>query len=77
MTSRPISSALQGLASEVATDPELGRVYREYVVEPRRLQMEAVVERGIRRRHGARRRNDRPARHRMRSAPARRARVRR
>jgi AcrR family transcriptional regulator len=47
MTARPYSSALQGLASEVATDPELARVYREYVVEPRREQLTQVVERGI------------------------------
>jgi AcrR family transcriptional regulator len=47
MTARPYSSALQGLASEVATDPELGRVYREQVVEPRREQLAQVVERGI------------------------------
>ena len=47
MTSQPYGSALQGLASEVATDPELGRVYREYVVEPRREQLGQVIERGI------------------------------
>ena len=45
--SNPYGPALQGLASEVATDPELTRVYREYVVDPRRRQVEAVVERGI------------------------------
>ena len=47
--SKPYGPALQGLASEVATDPELARVYQEYVVEPRRLQIQAVVERGIER----------------------------
>jgi AcrR family transcriptional regulator len=47
MTTRPYNSALQGLASEVATDPDLGRVYREHVVEPRREQLAQVVERGI------------------------------
>jgi AcrR family transcriptional regulator len=45
--SRPYGPAMQGLASEVATDPELARVYQEYVVDPRRRQIEAVVERGI------------------------------
>jgi AcrR family transcriptional regulator len=45
--SKPYGPALQGLASEVATDPELARVYREYVVDPRRRQIKAVVERGI------------------------------
>ena len=47
--SKPYGPALQGLASEVATDPELARVYQEYVVEPRRLQIQAVIERGIER----------------------------
>ena len=40
---------MQGLVSEVATDPELARVYQEYVVDPRRQQMQAVIERGIER----------------------------
>jgi AcrR family transcriptional regulator len=47
--SKPYGPAMQGLASEVATDPELARVYQEYVVDPRRRQIEAVVERGIER----------------------------
>jgi AcrR family transcriptional regulator len=47
--SKPYGPALQGLASEVATDPELARVYREYVVDPRRRQIQAVIERGIER----------------------------
>jgi AcrR family transcriptional regulator len=47
--SKPYGPALQGLASEVATDPELARVYQKYVVEPRRLQIQAVIERGIER----------------------------
>src|SRR5262245_1055531 len=29
--SKPYGPAMQGLASEVATDPDLARVYREYV----------------------------------------------
>ena len=40
---------MQGLASEVATDPQLARVYQEYVVDPRRRQIQAVIERGIER----------------------------
>ena len=47
--SKPYGPAMQGLASEVATDPELARVYQEYVVDPRRRQIEAVIERGIKR----------------------------
>jgi AcrR family transcriptional regulator len=47
--SKPYGPAMQGLASEVATDPELARVYQEYVVDPRRRQVEAVIERGIER----------------------------
>jgi len=45
--SKPYGQALQGLASEVATDPDLARVYREFVVDPRRRQVEAVIQRGI------------------------------
>ena len=40
-------SAMQGLASQIATEPELARVYREQVVEPRREQLRPVIERGI------------------------------
>jgi AcrR family transcriptional regulator len=47
--SKPYGPAMQGLASEVATDPELAHVYREYVVDPRRRQIEAVIERGVKR----------------------------
>ena len=47
--SKPYGPAMQGLVSEVATDPELARVYQEYVVDPRRQQMQAVIERGIER----------------------------
>ena len=43
----PSAPAMQGLASQIATDPELGRVYREQVVEPRREQLRPVIERGI------------------------------
>jgi Tetracyclin repressor-like, C-terminal domain len=43
----PYGHAMQGLVSEIATDAELGRVYREQVVEPRRAQLAPVIERGI------------------------------
>ncbi len=49
MGSEPFGRALQGLASEVATDPQLARVYRQYVVDPRRRQIDAVIKRGIER----------------------------
>jgi AcrR family transcriptional regulator len=47
--SKPYGSAMQGLVSEVATDPQLASVYREYVVDPRRRQIQAVIARGIER----------------------------
>jgi AcrR family transcriptional regulator len=43
----PYAPAMQGLISEIATEPELSRVYREQVVEPRRAQLKPVIERGI------------------------------
>jgi AcrR family transcriptional regulator len=46
-TSVPSGPAMQGLTSEIATDPELAREYRERVVEPRREVLRPVVERGI------------------------------
>jgi AcrR family transcriptional regulator len=45
--SPPDGPAMQGLVSEIATEPELARVYREQVVEPRREQLRPVIERGI------------------------------
>jgi AcrR family transcriptional regulator len=45
--SPPYGPAMQGLISEIATEPELARVYREQVVEPRREQLRPVIERGI------------------------------
>jgi hypothetical protein len=45
--SSPIGPAMQGLVSEIATDPELAREYRERVVEPRRELLRPVIERGI------------------------------
>jgi AcrR family transcriptional regulator len=46
-SSRPYGPAMQALVSEIATQPELARVYRERVVEPRRAQLAPVIERGI------------------------------
>jgi len=43
----PYGPAMQALVSEIATHPELSRVYREQVVEPRRAQLAAVIARGI------------------------------
>ena len=45
--SPPYGPAMQGLVSQIATEPELARVYRELVVEPRREQLRPVIERGI------------------------------
>jgi AcrR family transcriptional regulator len=45
--SKPYGPAMQGLVSQIATEPELARLYRERVVEPRRQQLAPVIERGI------------------------------
>jgi AcrR family transcriptional regulator len=45
----PYGDAMRGLVSEIATQPELAREYRERVVEPRRDQLAPVIERGIKR----------------------------
>lgn len=47
LASRPYGPAMQALVSVIATEPELARVYRERVVEPRRATLEPVIERGI------------------------------
>jgi AcrR family transcriptional regulator len=47
LSSNPSAPGMQGLVSKVATDPELARVYRERVVEPRREVLRPVIERGI------------------------------
>jgi len=47
--SKPYGPAMQGLVSVVATSLQQNRVYREYVVDPRRRQIKAVIERGIER----------------------------
>jgi hypothetical protein len=38
---------MQALVSQIATEPDLARVYREQVVEPRRAQLRPVIERDI------------------------------
>jgi AcrR family transcriptional regulator len=43
----PSGPAMQGLASEIATDPDLAREYRARVVEPRREVLKPVIERAI------------------------------
>jgi hypothetical protein len=47
MASTPIGPAMQGLVSQIATDPDLARVYREQVVQPRLTQLAPVIQRGI------------------------------
>jgi AcrR family transcriptional regulator len=47
LSAPPYGPAMQGLVSQIATEPELARVYREQVVEPRREQLKPVIERGI------------------------------
>jgi len=47
LASNPYGPAMRGLVSEIATEPELGRAYSERVVEPRRAQLQPVIERGI------------------------------
>jgi AcrR family transcriptional regulator len=37
----------QGLASAIATQPDLGRTYRERIVDPRRAELKTVIDRGI------------------------------
>jgi AcrR family transcriptional regulator len=46
LSASPYGPAMQALVSEIATEPALGRVYREQVVEPRRRQLQPVIERG-------------------------------
>ena len=47
LASQPYGPAMQALVSEIATQPELARVYRERAVEPRREKLAPVIERGI------------------------------
>jgi AcrR family transcriptional regulator len=43
----PYGQAMQALVSQIATDADLARVYREQVVEPRQAELTPVVKRGI------------------------------
>jgi AcrR family transcriptional regulator len=43
----PMGPAMQALVSQIATEPDLARVYREQAVEPRRERLRPVIERGI------------------------------
>jgi AcrR family transcriptional regulator len=47
LSSVPSGPAMQGLVSEISTDPELAAEYRKRVVEPRREVLRPVIERGI------------------------------
>src|SRR5262245_23232194 len=47
LAATPYGPAMQGLASQIATDGDLARVYREQVVNPRLTQLTPVIERGI------------------------------
>src|SRR5262244_1129311 len=47
LTATPYGPAMQGLVSQIATDPELARVYRDQVVQPRLAQLAPVIGRGI------------------------------
>jgi hypothetical protein len=47
LAATPSGPAMQGLVSQIATDPELARVYRQQVVQPRRAQLAPVIKRGI------------------------------
>ena len=40
-------SVIQGIASEVATNPDLGQTYRERIIDVRLAEVGAIVERGI------------------------------
>ena len=47
LAATPMGPAMQGLVSQIATDPGLARVYREQVVQPRLTQLAPVIARGI------------------------------
>ena len=47
LAATPMGPAMQGLVSQIATDPRLARVYREQVVAPRLAQLTPVIARGI------------------------------
>jgi AcrR family transcriptional regulator len=43
----PYGPAMQGLVSQIATDADLGQVYRDQVVEARRARLAPVIQRGV------------------------------
>ena len=43
LAATPSGPAMQGLVSQIATDPELARIYRERVVQPRHAQLAPVI----------------------------------
>ena len=47
LAATPYGPAMQGLVSPIATDPDLARVYREQVVQPRHAELTPVIKRGI------------------------------
>jgi Tetracyclin repressor-like, C-terminal domain len=47
LVASPYGPAMQGLLSQIATDPVLARVHRQQVVEPRLTQLAPVIQRGI------------------------------
>jgi AcrR family transcriptional regulator len=47
LATTPYGPAMQGLVSQIATSPDLARVYREHVVAPRLAQLAPVIQRGI------------------------------
>ena len=47
LAATPYGPAMQGLVSPIATDPDLARVYREQVVQPRQAELTPVIKRGI------------------------------
>ena len=47
LAATPYGPAMQGLVSQIATEPDLARVYREQVVQPRLAQLAPVIKRGI------------------------------
>ena len=42
-------SVIQGIASEIATNPDLGRIYRERIIDVRLAEVGEIVHRGIER----------------------------
>jgi AcrR family transcriptional regulator len=46
---RPYGPSMQGLVSEIATDPALAHAYRERTIQPRIDQLQQLVDRGIER----------------------------